>query len=271
MADIYEMVEIYEKNWHESEKKEERIKAKISSLLKRLSELKKNKKEKTDEFEKKQSEFRNQAVDRLEEKIRHERKNGSKPLEAAIEDDSAIKAVLDEMEANRKEYETFCNKIDMEMKPIEAPLEKLHKDAWEQRKITEDSFEQYMEYLDKAYGDGNSSNSYSSYSYRTQELSSSNDAAEYEEVLKRDREARFKHDEEMRKQEERARKEEAERRRIEDVRAQHAQRRRDLEEVWARRKQEHAALDKCSHCVNSAKCSITAKYNSLNCGAYRPR
>lgn len=62
-----------------------------------------------------------------------------------------------------------------------------------------------------------------------------------------------------------------ERERDEKRRAEWQAHQKDREERREIRHKEIAGMNKCSHCVNSAKCSIQAKYNSLNCGSYRPR
>lgn len=261
MTDI-NMEEYFDKNWRESQEKEERIKAKIKPLQTKLNSLKKKKDEKTDEFEKKQSEFRNQAVDRLEEKIRHERKNGSKSLGTAIEDDATIKAVLDEMEANRKEYEAFCNETDAKIKSIEDPLKKLYDKLSEQRKITRDNYDEWESVFFRVYGGGNSSESYSN---RMQESSSSNDAAEYEEVLKRDREARWKHEEEERRREERRLWDEKKR---QEAQERTAHRKQVWDEINARKERERNLRHQCNTCSLASKCYMRG---SFPCPTYRPR
>jgi len=102
-----------------------------------------------------------------------------------------------------------------------------------------------------------------------------------EEILRQDREKRFQHDCEMARQEEERRRDERIRENMERERREREEwlresaekrerQRKEREERDAQRKRERDALSKCSHCVNSAKCSITTKYNSLTCGAYRP-
>lgn len=234
-----------------------------------------------------QKEYEKNVFQYLSKKIRDNRKANTIAGEIKLEDDESLVELNTQREESNNDIQENIKKIydDAQVKiaEIEESIKKLNTKL--SRKISEKNFyEKLVERpktsveepsvlyssSDSSYSD-DSAYSYSGTSSYYSNISTSNDSQAFEDALKRDREARFKHDEEMRKREERARKEEAERRRIEDVRAQHAQRRRELEEGRARMKQEHAALDKCSHCANSAKCSITVKYNSLNCGAYRPR
>ena len=273
--------DIYYNNWKEASKKIDQLEEKMAVLHKKIEPkiklLRDERKEKNDELANRQEEFRKKAIKYLEEKIRCERKKKKNKIETFLENDEVLKAMYDELEVLQRECADFCEETDEKIQKLWLPYEKYQKEKKEQQAISE----KYMDLWTSTWPKESSSSrddsslysldlpSYDSLSYLN--TSTSNSSQAFEDALKRDREARFKHDEEMRKQEERARKEEAERRRIEDVRAQHAQRRRELEEGRARMKQEHAALDKCSHCVNSAKCSITVKYNSLNCGAYRPR
>lgn len=273
--------DIYYNNWKEASKKIDQLEEKMAVLHKKIEPkiklLRDERKEKNDELANRQEEFRKKAIKYLEEKIRCERKKKKNKIEAFLESDEVLKAMYDELEVLQRECADFCEETDKKIQKLWLPYEKYQKEKKEQQAISE----KYMDLWTSTWPKESSSSrdnsslysldlpSYDSSSYLN--TSTSNSSQAFENALKQDREARFKHDEEMRKQEERARKEEAERRRIEDVRAQHAQRRRELEEGRARMKQEHAALNKCSHCVNSAKCSITVKYNSLNCGAYRPR
>lgn len=265
-------IKSYQQKMKSLEKKAKKIETELDDAKNKLSKLSKQKENEQKKLQEKQNQFEKTAEQHLRERIREERTGIKSVAKANLEDDKETENVITIIIKAREECQIECEKIDSESKETQALIKELEPQIEETWRLWRECF--YRAYPDKrptisyhTYTDSYSSgHSYSSsdsiigYSYNSL---SRNDPLE--ETLRRDREARFKHDEEMRKREERARKEEAERRRIEEVRAHHAQMRRDSEE---RREKDRGLRHQCNTCRLSAKCYMRGSYP---CPTYTPR
>lgn len=220
-----------------------------------------------EEIIKQKNEFRI-ARDNLQKEIERDQKLIEETQEKVLSDlDIKINEARHELPKNvdKKDVDSLIQLLEFEIvstfEEACSHLEEIHCES--RRIILEREFEQSQ----ASFDDFSSNNIFRKYS--------KNDKNEHSQEL-------ILHNTEMERQRMQAEKERlsAEKREFENAkererwdkmreeREAHQKAREERREI---RHSEIAGMNKCSHCVNSAKCSIQAKYNSLNCGSYSPK
>lgn len=275
---IYDEMDKIDKEISSLEKEIKEKRKQIQAIEERRDKKAKKEEEKLPIIKK---EYENEVWQYLCAKVRADRKNGVIAKNNQLDDDDTLLSLSNQKEESTIDIQNTIKEltdeakveietIEKSIKPMEAKLGRKNAESsfyWDLIKPPKSSSDETTvsvysstpSYID------DSAYSYSGTSSYYSNISTSNDSRAFEDALKRDREARFKHDEEMRKREERARKEEAERRRIEEVRAHHAQMRRESEE---RREKDRGLRHQCNTCRLSAKCYMRGSYP---CPTYTPR
>lgn len=223
-----------------------------------------------EEIIKQKNEFRI-ARDNIQKEIEREQKLIEETQEKVLSDlDIKINEARRELPRNvdKKDVDSLIQLLEFKIvstfEEAYSRLEEIHCES--SRIVLEREFEQNQ----ASFDDFSSNNIFRKYS--------KNDKNEYnQELIRHNAEMERMEQERMQMEKDRAWAEKREfekakeRERGEKRRAEWQTHQTEREERREIRHKEIAGMNKCSHCVNSAKCSIQAKYNSLNCGSYRPR
>ena len=268
-------IKSYEQKMKRLEKQVEKFEAELKDAKNKLSKLSGQKAKEQEILQEKQKQFKKSAEQHLIERIREERTGKRNISNANLEDDRETENIITVMIKAREECQIECERIDSESKETQVLIKELESKIEETRELWSEYF--YKVYPDKPSANTNytytdsysSSDIYSSDSMIGDSYNSSFQNDSLEETLRRDREARWKHDqeEERRQREyERRQKEEQERKdRHNQMLAHKAQMRKELED---RRQQERGLRHQCNTCSLSAKCYMRGSYP---CPTYRPR
>ena len=268
-------IKSYEQKMKKLEKQVEKFETELRDAKSKLSKLSGQQAKEQEKLQEAQKQFEKSAEQHLRERIRKERTDKTSISEATLEDNKETDNIINIIIKARIECRSECERIDLESKETQALIKNLESQI-------EETWELWSEYFYKVYPDKPFSNknytytdSYSSsdiYSFDSMIGDSYNSSFQndsLEETLRRDREARWKHDqeEERRQREyERRQKEEQDRKdRHNQMLAHKAQMRKELED---RRQQERGLRHQCNTCSLSAKCYMRGSYP---CPTYRPR
>jgi len=275
---IYDEMDKIDKEISSLEKEIKEKRKQIQAIEERRDKKAKKEEEKLPIIKKK---YENEVWQYLCAKVRADRKNGVIAKNNQLDDDDTLLSLSNQKEESTIDIQNTIKEltdeakveietIEKSIKPMEAKLGRKNAESsfyWDLIKPPKSSSDESTvsvysstpSYID------DSAYSYSGTSSYYSNTSTSDDSRAFEDALKRDREARWKHEEEERRREERRLWDEKKR---QEAQERTAHRKQVWDEINARKERERNLRHQCNTCSLASKCYMRG---SFPCPTYRPR